>query len=301
MNKLYTRLKWWSSIAATLLVLLSGCTKQSPTTSVELSVYDLKYRLIADFGEIFWCDPDLYPVARPIEEQVSAIQQFDTIKANTAEFNAILKQIDLPDKTDYTDEEKLLIYRQHKLLTYAIQTTQNGNVYDFTLRIKQGQGETINGTITKSGTVKVLKREASVNTCPICLAKGTLIDTPSGPVSVEQLQKGMMVWTIDESGKRIPAVIIQTAKTEVPRSFHMIKITLSDSRSVTASPGHPTSEGRPLDSYKIGDNLDGAYIIALDDTVYSDDATYDILPSGDTGFYLANGILLKSTLAIHVR
>jgi hypothetical protein len=52
-----------------------------------------------------------------------------------------------------------------------------------------------------------------------------------------------------------------------------------------------------LGDFQAGDILDGAPIFRLEHVVYEGDATYDLLPSGDTGFYWANGILLKSTMA----
>jgi hypothetical protein len=142
----------------------------------------------------------------------------------------------------------------------------------------------------------VTSTETSVNTCPICLVRGTLIDTPQGQVPVEQLSKGMMVWTTDDSGNRIAKEIIATASTIVPVSFQVIRIELSDGRTVTASPGHPTAEGRAIADYQAGDELDGAWVIAVDYITYEGGMTYDILPEGTTGFYWANGILLGSTL-----
>jgi hypothetical protein len=71
---------------------------------------------------------------------------------------------------------------------------------------------------------------------------------------------------------------------------------LSDGRELYASPGHPTSDGRILGDLKIGHLLDGAYVNYVERLPYAGIATYDLLPSGDTGFYWANGILMGSTL-----
>jgi hypothetical protein len=65
---------------------------------------------------------------------------------------------------------------------------------------------------------------------------------------------------------------------------------------VTASPGHPTAEMKALGDYRPGDSLDGGLVTGVELTDYRDGATYDILPSGPTGVYRANGILLESTL-----
>jgi len=284
------------SIAIVLIVFLTGCvTQPTKTQPVEYSVPDLKYRLISNFGDVFWCDPDLYPVARP--EENNAQEQFPTIRANTSEFLAILGHLGLPEKSEYSDEEKLLIYREHKKLTYAVQITSSGNLYDFTLRAGNGQGEKIDGTITKSAVITVLNRESSNNICPICMAEGTLIDTPYGPLPVEQIHKGTTIWTANIEGKREAAEVIETVKTGVPSQFRIVRVILSDGRALMASPGHPTADGRPLSSYKSGEVLDNGLIISLEFVVYNGEATYDLLPSGDTGLYWANGVLLRSTLA----
>ncbi|HZY44489.1 MAG TPA: hypothetical protein VFF70_07045, partial [Anaerolineae bacterium] len=46
-----------------------------------------------------------------------------------------------------------------------------------------------------------------------------------------------------------------------------------------------------------GDRLDGSEIDLIEFVPYNGQATYDILPSSETGFYWANGVLVKSTLA----
>ena len=182
-------------------------------------------------------------------------------------------------------------------MTYAVQVTSSGNLYDFTLRVEEGQGEEIVGTITKSGVITILNRESSINTCPICLTKGTLIDTPSGPGPVEQLHEGMAIWTVGDSGMRIAAAVVETTMTPVPLLFQVVRVGLSDGRGVTAAWRHPTAAGRALGEYDVGDTLDGVLVTAVEHVMYNGGATYDLLPSGPTGLYWANGILLKSTLA----
>jgi hypothetical protein len=268
----------------------------STTTAVTYTVPDLEYRLFAQF-DVFWCDPDFYPVARPGSELGYAIAQFPTIQANKDEFNAILKYLSLDHKTSYSDDEKLLIYRQHKKLTYGAQITPSGNIYSFSLRVGEGQGWRYEGTITSAGDITITSKVVSFNTCPICLTKGTMIDTPSGPVPVEQLRQGMPVWTIDSAGNRVAMPIILTAATPVPSSFMVVKIILEDGRTVSASPGHPSAAEKAIGDYKVGDILDGSLVVATGLVTYSEGSTYDILPDGGTGLYWANGILLLSTVA----
>jgi hypothetical protein len=277
---------------------LSSCVSSLSTVTVPkvYNVPELKYILIARYTDLFWCDPDLYPIAQEGLEQQRANSQLPTIQANTQEFNAILRQLGLETKTNYPDVEKLLIYRQYKLLNYGLELTGTVSPYNFTLRTGKNQGFRILGTITTSGSIKEVSKETSFNTCPICLAKSTLIDTPLGPIPVEGLRQGMVVWTQDVSGEKIEATLIKTTRTPVTGNFLMIKLTLDDGRMITASPGHPTAENLPLESYGVNNNIDGSEIMEIEKIEYSQQFTYDILPLGQTGLYWANGILLKSTL-----
>ena len=284
------------ALLSIVAVFSGACAQQQLTPPVIYSVPELKYLLISNFDQVFYVDPDFYPIAREGQEEKNALEQFNTIKEDTMEFSVILEHLGLPNKTDYTDEEKLLIYREHKKLTRAVEISASGDVYNFVLRTGEGQGERIEGTITASDQIKVLKREPSFNTYPICLTKGTLIDTPGGPVLVEQLHQGMAVWTVDNSGKRIASAVVETSVTSVPSSFQVVRVRLNDGRTVTASPGHPTAEGRVLGDYQVGDTLDGTLVMTVEHVTYLGGATYDLLPDGSTGLYWANGVLLKSTL-----
>lgn len=279
-------------------ILMSACAAShtSTTSLATFSRYQLEYVLLSQYPGVFWCDPDVYPVARPGQEQQNATQQFPTIQANGPEFSAILQHLLLQSKPSYTDEEKLLVYRQYKLLTYAVQMTPSGAGFAFALRVGEGQGRRIEGTITAAGHVTVTGDEPSVNTCPICLAEGTIIDTPVGPIAVQDLKTGTLVWTLDSGGHRVAQPVLETETTAVPDSFLIVRLVLADGRSLEASPGHPTPDGRPVGELRPGDTLDGSTIISAQLVNYQG-RTYDILPAGGTGLYWANGILLKSTMA----
>jgi Hint domain len=283
-------------VAAFLLVLPACKSQTTPSTLPTYNQYQLEYRLFGQY-DVFWCDPDFYPVANPVSEQAKAIATFPTIQANQQEFSAILDYLLLEVKTSYSDDEKLLIYRQYKKLTYAVQISTSAGGYDFILRTGQNQGWRYEGFIDQDGTITVETKATSFNTCPICLTKGTLIDTPSGQVAVEQLKTGDMVWTLDGAGNRVAVLLLKTTSTPVPASFEVVKVTLADGRTVMASPGHPSAGFKALGDYRVGDVLDGSRVVSTVLIPYSSGATYDILPAGGTGLYWANGILLLSTLA----
>jgi hypothetical protein len=83
----------------------------------------------------------------------------------------------------------------------------------------------------------------------------------------------------------------------VPAAHPVVHLVLSDGRELWASPSHPTADGRLLADLQVNDLLDGARVTSVERLAYGGAATYDILPSGDTGFYWADGILMGSTLA----
>lgn len=132
--------------------------------------------------------------------------------------------------------------------------------------------------------------------CPICLAGNSLIDTPSGLALVKDLQIGMSVWTTDKTGQRVSGVITKTSKVPVPSTHQMVHLVLNDGRELFVSPGHPIIDERTVGNLEPGDPYDGVFVVSTKRVPYGENATYDILPSGDTGFYWANGILIGSTL-----
>ena len=275
----------------------------APPTSIPtlpagaLSPTELKYKLLEQFPDFFFCDPDFYPIARE-EEPVLVQQRFPELQANQEEFQAILNHNGLAGVTTFTDEQKLLIYREHKKLN-AIYFELVGDKYQFQIQTgaEGQQGSVVTGTIDGSGSVEVQKQEPAIPTCPICLAKGTLIDTPRGPIPVENLRLGDSVWTMNGAGERVAATILRTSRVPVPATHQVVHVTLSDRRELWASPGHPTTDGKMLGDLAVNDRLDGALVINVERLHYAGTATYDLLPSGNTGFYWANGILIGSTLA----
>ncbi|OHA50021.1 MAG: hypothetical protein A2991_01830 [Candidatus Terrybacteria bacterium RIFCSPLOWO2_01_FULL_58_14] len=162
----------------------------------------------------------------------------------------------------------------------------------------EGASETLI-SIDFSGQVITFNKiagEPPLGGCPICLAGHSLIDTPSGLAPVKDLQAGMPVWTTDKTGQRVSGVITKTAKVLVPPTHRVVHLVLHDGRELLVSPGHPVIDGRTVGDLMPGDLYAGVSVISTERVPYGESATYDILPSGDTGFYWANGILIGSTL-----
>jgi hypothetical protein len=264
----------------------------------------LKYKVLEQFPNLFFCDPDLYPVARADEMEL-AQQRFPELQANQEEFQAVLEQFGLAGLADFSAEQKLRIYQEHKRLA-AILFEPAGEGYRFQLQIVEsegqapggmGQGLIITGLIDGRGSITVQERQPSIADCPICLAAGTTIDTPHGPVAVEELRVGDFVWTADQTGRRIAARLLKTSRAIAPPTHAMAHIVLDNGRELWASPGHPTADGRRAGELVVGDALDGGHVMRVERLPYDQPAAYDVLPEGITGWYWANGILMGSALA----
>jgi hypothetical protein len=259
----------------------------------------MKLRLLEQFGSLWYCDPDFYPVAHGDEQQL-AEQRLPEIQGDAATFQAILAHLHLANGASLTAAQKLAVYRTWKQVN-AIQLQQVGDSYRFDIVVRrdpaQSQGERIGGTIAQDGTATVEQRApAGPPNCPICLARGTLIDTPGGPVPVESLHAGMSVWTLEASGTRIEGVIEEVGSTPVPPTHQVVHLVLNGGRQVWVSPGHPLPDGRLVGQLRPGDEVDGGVVVSAELVPYLGGATFDLLPSGSTGDYWANGIRLASTL-----
>ncbi len=257
----------------------------------------LKERVMGAAGRIWFCDRDFYPIAREDEKAV-AVRRFDEVRADPQTFAVLLTQLGIAPSASYTDDDKLALYREWKALD-ALALQPLGDAYGFAYLAQRsdGAGERVEGRVQPDGAVVILHREPSgPPNCPICLARGTRIATPSGERTVEDLRIGDVVWTLDASGSRVAAPLILVGRTPVPPTHLVVRLELADGRVVRVSPGHPTADGRRVAGLRAGDLLDGARIVSADRVGYDGGATYDVLPAGATGVYWANGIPLGSTL-----
>ncbi len=264
--------------------------------SASLSPSELKYRLLAQFPNFFFCDPDYYPIARADEGDL-ALQRFPEVQADQEAFTAILAHLNLVGATSFTDDQKLRIYQEYKRLN-AIHLQLAGDKYQFQIMTggEGQQGTQIQGTIDGAGNIVVQQKTPAFATCPICLAVHTQIDTPNGPAFVEDIKQGDVVWTVSASGSRVAEPVLQVVRVPVSAGHLLVHVVLADGRELWASPGHPTADGRVLAGLRPDDMLDGSRVIRADVIPYDGAATYDILPAGPTGYYWAGGILMGSTL-----
>ncbi len=188
------------------------------------------------------------------------------------------------------------VYREYPL------ATDNGAPITLHIGESASNGCTITLTLisvsTANKTATFTKKSDLTRPCPICLSLGTLIDTPSGQIAVEDLKAGMSVWTTNALGARVSAKLLLTSRTPAPIGHEVNHIVLKDGRELFVSPLHPTSDGRLVGKLIKGDILDGSDVVNTEKILYTHPFTYDILPAGATGAYWANGILMGSTLNV---
>jgi hypothetical protein len=295
--------------AAVLLLSLLACSPggspgptilPGPSGGGAFSAAELRLQLIDSLGPRWYCDPDEYPVARGTEQE-RAIEAWPEIEAENELMRAIAARLGIDVDAPVNDAAKLAIYHQWKVAVSIPLEVVDASHYHFDYLAQPvpgaQQGVHTAGSIDDHATITVQQQslEGEPN-CPICLSVGTLIDTPAGPMPVERLRLGDPVWTLDADGKRIAGTVIALSSTPAPLGHHVVRLRLADGRTVTASPGHPLVDGRPLGEVHVGDSIDGSRVVAADLIAYEGADTFDLVASGPTGAYFAGGIPLGSTL-----
>jgi hypothetical protein len=271
-----------------------------PTGGATLNAGQLRLLVIERFGDRWYCDPDEYPVAHGTEQE-RAIARFNEMVAEGEIYRAVAAKLGIDVTGALTDGQKRAIYHVWKVaLSIPFDPVGDGRYrFDYLAAPRDNgvQGLRTMGIVNADGSM-VIEQQAAAGepVCPICLARGTRIDTPSGSIAVEDLRLGDSIWTLDGAGRRVAGTVIALGSTAAPADHQVIRLTLADGRSVTASRGHPLADGRTLGSLTLGDVVDGSPITSLESLPYSGGETFDLVASGATGTYLSNGIPLGTTL-----
>jgi hypothetical protein len=282
----------------------AGSVSPSPTAAGgKVSEAEAKEALLSRFGPLVYCDPDNYPVAR-VDEASAAAEHLAEMRADTAVWAVISDRQGFDPSETPSGDELLVAYREWKELS-ALALVPSGDGWSVDARFGRTGSDAsappivthVVATIASDGTIRVDSQGPSEPPpCPICLARGTMIATPGGDVAVEAIQPGDPVWTRDRRGRRVSAVVDQIGSIAVPVGHEVVHVVLVDGRSLFVSPGHPMTDGRPVATLRPGDEYSGSTVVSADRVVYGGGRTFDLLPSGPTGAYWANGIELGSTL-----
>jgi hypothetical protein len=266
-----------------------------PTAALRLAV------LTAVGGHLIYCDPDLYPVAQG-DAVENARRRLPLIRDDREAFAAILAHEHLSADRRFSTAELIQINEDYKQMQAIDLRPAAEGGYRFEVKVPQRGSDVgvwaLEGRITRSGAVTLAERRRSERPiCPICLAAGSPISTPLGAIPVQSLRAGMPVWTLDRAGRRIRAVVVRVGHMEAPLGHEVVRITLADGRRFAASPGHPTPDGGIVGDLRRGDPFAGSVVVRAEPMPFAG-ATWDLLPSGPTGFYLAGGVPLASSLGV---
>jgi len=223
------------------------------------------------------------------------------VVADAEAFAALLAERGLTPDTAFTDAQTLDVYHNWKVLNAILLDPVGNGRFRFDYLAEPAgsapEGIRTGGFITAQGAVTIEQQVAAPEPmCPICLARGTEVDAPDGPLAVETIRIGDTVWTLDAAGARLPATVIAIGSTTAPAGHRVSHLVLADGRSVTASPGHPLADGRRLSDVRVGDLVDGSPVVTAESLPYASAETFDLAVSGPTGTYLVDSIPMGSTL-----
>jgi hypothetical protein len=269
------------------------------TPGEHFTIGELRLLLVDRLGPLWYCDPDEYPVGR--DEGQSALERWDEVFMSDV-FVAAVDRLGFTLGRDFDDAEKLAIYRIWKVGTaipFEAVPSGDGFRFDYLAQPVGGAAEGLRtvGIIDPTGRITVETRMAAGEPiCPICLVRGTRIDTPAGSRPVERLVPGDPVWTLDAAGRRVTGTVLAIGSMAARPSHEVIQLELDDGRSLTASPGHPLADGRTLGELRVGDLVDGSAVASLTWLPYGGGRTFDLLVSGETGAYFVAGIPTASTI-----
>ena len=264
---------------------------------VPRSTADLKYSVIDKVGNPLVCTGWGMP-----NPTFAPYQEYPHIVADVPTYLAILRRMHLPTGP-LTSDQSVTVYREWLKLN-AVQLQRQGGSYDFEMFPGLGgpsealRNETL-GSVDSFGHVSNVHQGSGMGACPICLAGNSLISTPTGPVAVSAIKTGMHVWSQGTDGQLEDAVVLETIRRLDAPGSQLIHMVLADGRELTASPSHRIGDGRTLSSLKNGDLVDGNRIANIEAVPDLLGFTYDLLPSGETGEYFVDGILVQSTLSLN--
>lgn len=275
-----------------LVALLAACgpalTRPAPPPSPAASQAHLKYAVMAVAGRPAWCGP---PVEIAGEDQRAADEYYAQLKADAGSYSEIQRHVTVAPN-DNDPQYRLAVYLQWEVLQHLpLQPSPDGYAFDY-----QTNDARVAGTVDAFSHVRITSRRAQpLGPCPVCLPGAALIATPAGEIQVAALRPGDLVWTETPGGERVAARLLRTGSVHFDRPHEAVRLQLADGRALTASPGHPTADGRTLGALRRGDRIDGSVVSSVERLQVEGD-TYDILPSGPSAAYWADGILVGSTL-----
>lgn len=107
---------------------------------------------------------------------------------------------------------------------------------------------------------------------------------------------GSSVWSLDAAGNQVARPIRAVGSDFAGAEHELVELVLSDGRVLRASGPHPTALGR-LDDLQVGSQLDGARVREIRMVPLEGERTFDLLPEGESALYIADGVIIGSSLS----
>jgi len=123
----------------------------------------LRYRLIDRFGPVYFCDPECIGPCLLDLEKKHAEEAFPRIRKDTETLQAITERLKLENIGDFSEDQKLSIYREYKNLVCGMSLEAEGKNHRF--KIESGDGFRVAGLIDPQGEITVLERAPSGLKC----------------------------------------------------------------------------------------------------------------------------------------
>ena len=127
-----------------------------------------------------------------------------------------------------------------------------------------------------------------------CVAPETLIATPTGERPIAALERGDLVYSVDEAEITVvPIARVQRVRVDDHR---VVRAVLDDGQVLRMTPTHPLADGRAFGDVRVGQHLGHALVVEVDTIAYDEPFTHDILPMSSTATYFVAGQLVESTM-----
>jgi hypothetical protein len=141
-----------------------ACWPQRTLTAGQIVAPGLRYRLIDYFGPVSFCDPDCVGPCNLERERQHAEEAFPQIRKDAEAFEAITQHLKFGRLSEFSDEQKLSIYREYKKVLCAVSLEPEMEKHRF--KIATTNGFIVEGRIDPQGKITLLDKKRSVLSCP---------------------------------------------------------------------------------------------------------------------------------------
>ena len=151
-----------------------GPADMPPETIEKMTYPELRFSLMKRFGSPWYCDPDVYPLARKVRQEAGAVKHFPEIRENAPAFHLIAKHLNLDERAELSTEQKVLVYHEYKKVQRAMQLEPDGSGFRFAFSVPEqptefyrARGFRIVGRVDSRGEIVDWEKTPATLACPI--------------------------------------------------------------------------------------------------------------------------------------